>query len=143
MISSVSGTSGGSSAVSTAPSTVAPARGSTSGAPSTSSGPPTKQAPTQQAQEDEESDESEYDSEDEDATLDMNVSEIKRKTIAIRGENLQATLMDNIESITASVAQFKKQEKDNPQNDVIALYNNEKENYEQEIEKLTKRLVKQ
>jgi len=73
----------------------------------------------------------------------MNVSEIKRKTIAIRGENLQATLMDNIESITASVAQFKKQEKDNPQNDVIALYNNEKENYEQEIEKLTKRLVKQ
>jgi len=142
VISSVSGTSGGSSAASTAPSTVAPARGSTSGAPSTSSGPPTKQAPTQQAQEDEESDESEYDSEDEDATLD-NVSEIKRKTIAIRGENLQATLMDNIESITASVAQFKKQEKDNPQNDVIALYNNEKENYEQEIEKLTKRLVKQ
>jgi len=35
-----------------------------------------------------ESSESEYDSEDEDTVLDANVSEIRRKTIAIRGENL-------------------------------------------------------
>jgi hypothetical protein len=70
------------------------------------------------------------------------VSEIRRKTIAIRGENLQATLMDNMDQITAAIAQNKKMEKANPQNDVIALYNNEKENYEQEIEKLTKRLAK-
>lgn len=71
------------------------------------------------------------------------MSEIRRKTIAIRGENLQATLMDNMDQITAAIAQNKKMEKANPQNDVIALYNNEKENYEQEIEKLTKRLAKQ
>jgi hypothetical protein len=70
------------------------------------------------------------------------VSEIRRKTIAIRGENLQATLMDNMDQITSAIAQNKKMEKANPQNDVIALYNNEKENYEQEIEKLTKRLAK-
>ena len=70
------------------------------------------------------------------------MSEIRRKTIAIRGENLQATLMDNMDQITAAIAQNKKMEKANPQNDVIALYNNEKENYEQEIEKLTKRLAK-
>jgi len=38
--------------------------------------------------------------------------------------------MDNIESITANVAQYKAMEKNNPQNDVIALYNNEKDNYE-------------
>ena len=70
------------------------------------------------------------------------MSEIRRKTIAIRGENLQATLMDNMDQITSAIAQNKKMEKANPQNDVIALYNNEKENYEQEIEKLTKRLAK-
>lgn len=74
--------------------------------------------------------------------LDNNVAVISRKSIGIRGENLQATLMDNIEAITANVAQYKQMEKNNPQNDVIALYNNEKENYEQEIEKLTKRLHK-
>jgi hypothetical protein len=32
---------------------------------------------------------------------------INRKSIAIRGENLQATLMENIEAITANVAQYK------------------------------------
>lgn len=68
---------------------------------------------------------------------------IKRKTVAVKGDQLNAIFTENIDIIQENVNQFQEMEEEIIQNDPVALYNKEKENYDIEIEKLTSRLQKQ
>lgn len=68
---------------------------------------------------------------------------IKRKTVAVKGDQLNQIFTANIDVITENVNQFQHMEEEIIQNDPAALYQKEKENYDTEIEKLTQRLEKQ
>lgn len=75
--------------------------------------------------------------------LDSEMSLIRRKTISIKADNVSDVIMQNMGSISESVATFKKMEEESSHNDVALNYQNKKENYEKQIEKLQNRLEKQ
>lgn len=52
------------------------------------------------------------------STLDNNLSLIRRKTIAIKSDNLSNMMMGNINSISESVATFQKMEEESGENDI-------------------------
>lgn len=55
-------------------------------------------------------------------TLDNNLSLIRRKTIAIKSDNLSNMMMGNINSISESVATFQKMEEESGENDIALQY---------------------
>ena len=67
---------------------------------------------------------------------------IRRKTISVRADGVQAQFLNNISSIQESVTKFQEMAADSG-NDVIMQYQSQKENYEREIEKLAARVEKQ
>jgi len=71
------------------------------------------------------------------------MSFIRRKTIAIKADNLTDVLTSNAANISESVANFQKLQEDSQQNDVALNFQSKKENYEKQIEKLSSRLEKQ
>ena len=75
--------------------------------------------------------------------LDKGMALIRRKTIAIKSDNVSDVLMNNIGAITESVDKFQKLAEESSVNDVALNYQNLKENYEQQIEKLQARTLKQ
>ena len=68
---------------------------------------------------------------------------IRRKTIAVKSDNVSDVLMSNIGAITESVATFQKMEEENNEYDVAMQLQSQKDNYEQEIKKLQARIEKQ
>ena len=71
-----------------------------------------------------------------DENLDTDQEKIKRKTLAVKADNINNMFMENIGAIKESVDTFQQMEEDTIQNDPRLLYNQEAENYEAEIQKL-------
>ena len=67
---------------------------------------------------------------------------IRRKTLAIKSDNVSDVVMSNLGAISESVAQFQKMTEE-AQEDGALNYQNLKENYEKQIEKLQARVEKQ
>lgn len=78
-----------------------------------------------------------------DFVLDKDISAIRRKTLAIRSDNVLGAVTASMGQINESVTKFQEMTENNAENDIVAQYNAQKENYEKTIEKLRKRLVKQ
>lgn len=68
--------------------------------------------------------------------LDQDIALIRRNTLAVRSNNLSNVFMANITQISESVNTFQKMSEESSTNDIVSNYNNAKENYEKEIEKL-------
>lgn len=68
---------------------------------------------------------------------------IRRKTIAIKSDNVSDVLMSNIGSISESVANFQQMSEQSGENDIALQFQNQKDNYEKEVAKLTSRVEKQ
>lgn len=78
-----------------------------------------------------------------DEVLDQDIQLItRRKTLAVRTDNVQEAFMQNIDSIADTVQGFQKMSEESFQNDAVFIFQSEKENYEKEIAKLQKRLQK-
>ena len=60
----------------------------------------------------------------------------KRKTMAVKADNVNEVFMDNITAIADSVNNFAQLEEETVQNDPALLFAKEKENYDREIEQL-------
>ena len=58
---------------------------------------------------------------------------IRRKTIAIKSDNVENVLMSNISAISGSVATFQKMEEKSSENDFGLQLVSQRENYEKEI----------
>lgn len=65
--------------------------------------------------------------------LDEGMALIRRKTIAIKSDNVGQVLMSNIGAITESVAQFQKMEEKSSENDLGLQLVNQRENYENQV----------
>ena len=74
--------------------------------------------------------------------LDQGMSLIRRKTLGVKSDNVSDVVMSNIGAISESVAQFQKMSEE-AQEDGALNYQNLKENYEKQIEKLQARMQKQ
>ena len=74
--------------------------------------------------------------------LDQGMALIRRKTLAIKSDNVSDVVMSNLGAISESVAQFQKMTEE-AQEDGALNYQNLKENYEKQIEKLQARVEKQ
>lgn len=68
--------------------------------------------------------------------LDEGMALIRRKTIAIKSDNVSDVLMSNIGSIQESVAKFKEIEEQSSENDIGLQLQNQRENYESQMQKL-------
>jgi hypothetical protein len=66
----------------------------------------------------------------------------KRKTMAVKADNVNEVFMENITAIADSVNQFHQLEEETIYNDPALLYAKEKENYDREVEKLQSRVMK-
>ena len=75
--------------------------------------------------------------------LDDDIEMIKRKTLAVKADNINNMFMENIGAIKESVDTFQQMEEETIQNDPRLLYQQEEENYELEILKLKQKLEKQ
>lgn len=64
----------------------------------------------------------------------------RRKTLAVRTDNVSEAFMQNIDSIAETVQGFQKMSEESFQNDAVFIFQSEKENYEKEIAKLAARL---
>jgi hypothetical protein len=62
--------------------------------------------------------------------LDQDMSLIRRKTIAIKADNISDVIMQNMGGISESVSNFKKMEEESSQYDGALNFANKKENYE-------------
>ena len=71
------------------------------------------------------------------------MSLIRRKTIAIKSDNVSDVLMSNIGSISESVATFQKMREESSENDIALQLQNQRENYESQVAKLQARVAKQ
>ena len=65
--------------------------------------------------------------------LDQNMALIRRKTIAIKSDNISDVLMSNMGAITESVATFQKMEEKTNENDIGLQFQNQQENYENQV----------
>jgi phage shock protein A len=81
--------------------------------------------------------------EGDDENLDTDQEQIKRKTLNVKADNINNMFMENIGAIKESVDTFQQMEEDTIQNDPRLLYQQEQENYEQELAKLRQKLEKQ
>lgn len=80
--------------------------------------------------------------EEESTVLDQEIQLIRRKTLAVRTDNVQEAFMTNIDEIAETVQGFQKMSEEQFQNDAVFIFQSEKENYEKELAKLQKRLEK-
>jgi len=62
--------------------------------------------------------------------LDDDIEMIKRKTLAVKADNINNMFMENIGAIKESVDTFQQMEEETIQNDPRLLYQQEEENYE-------------
>ena len=76
------------------------------------------------------------------AALDQEIQLIRRKTLAVRTDNVSEAFMQNIDEIAETVSGFQKMSEEQFQNDAVFIFQSEKDNYEKEIAKLSKRLAK-
>jgi hypothetical protein len=74
--------------------------------------------------------------------LDQEIQLIRRRTLAVRTDNVSEAFMQNIDSIAETVQGFQKMSEESFQNDAVFIFQSEKDNYEKEIAKLSKRLQK-
>ena len=74
--------------------------------------------------------------------MDSEIQLIRRKTLAVRTDNVSEAFMQNIDEIAETVQGFQKMSEEQFQNDAVFIFQSEKENYEKEIAKLAKRLEK-
>jgi len=75
--------------------------------------------------------------------LDSDVSLVRRKTIAIKSDNINEAFLQNMTAITESVNTFQKMSEDTFKNDASLIYQTEKDNYEKQMKKLAVRIDKQ
>ena len=75
--------------------------------------------------------------------LDDGISELTRKTMAVKAGTMNEMFMENITAITESVNTFQQMEEETIHNDPALLYARQKEEYEREVEKLKVRVEKQ
>ena len=68
--------------------------------------------------------------------LDQDIALIRRKTLAVRADNMNELFAENIGAITDSVQTFQQMEEQTVMNDPVQLYMKAKEGYDAEIEKL-------
>ncbi|CDW88967.1 UNKNOWN [Stylonychia lemnae] len=80
--------------------------------------------------------------EQEEQVLDQDISLIRRRTIAVRADNVSDVFMQNIEQISETVNGFQKLSEESFQNDAAFYFQSEKDNYEKQIEKLKNRVQK-
>jgi hypothetical protein len=70
------------------------------------------------------------------STFNKDMAANKRKTMAVKADNVNEVFMDNITAIADSVNNFAQLEEETVQNDPALLFAKEKENYDREIEQL-------
>ena len=75
--------------------------------------------------------------------LDEDIQLLTRKTMNVKAGTMNEMFMENITAITESVNTFQQMEEQTVQNDPALLYARQKEEYEQEVQKLQVRVEKQ
>jgi hypothetical protein len=80
---------------------------------------------------------------EEDSTiLDEEIQLIRRKTLAVRTDNVSEAFMQNLDEIAETVQGFQKMSEEQFKDDAAFIFQSEKENYEKELANLSKRLEK-
>ena len=67
---------------------------------------------------------------------------LKRRGTKVKADNVSGVFMQNIDSIQETVQEFQKMSEDTFKNDAQLMFQREKENYDQQIEKLSARIEK-
>jgi hypothetical protein len=74
--------------------------------------------------------------------LDEEIQLIRRKTLAVRTDNVSEAFMQNLDEIAETVQGFQKMSEEQFKDDAAFIFQSEKENYEKELANLSKRLEK-
>ena len=74
--------------------------------------------------------------------MDEEIQLIRRKTLAVRTDNVSEAFMQNLDEIAETVQGFQKMSEEQFKDDAAFIFQSEKENYEKELANLSKRLEK-
>jgi len=74
--------------------------------------------------------------------LDQDIALIRRKSVLVKTENVGEVFMQNIGQISETVQGFQKMSEESFKNDAVLYFQQEKENYERQIEQLKQRVEK-